>query len=156
MSMTTEKMMVGVLGLVLFASVMTVGVIDSKHRKKAKPAAAAPAAVMNPDLIQGRALFEKYSCVACHGLDGKGGVTNLNAQTAQQIPPLTFVAESFSKQELQDKILNGVAQVQRLSTNRPAPPLYMPSFRELISKDELALLVRYLDSLMPPKAKGEW
>ena len=66
------------------------------------------------------------------------------------------MAESYTKQELKDKILNGVKQVDKLDPNGPTPPLYMPSFRGLISDDEIELLIGYLDSLLPKKDKDSW
>ena len=156
MSMTTEKVLVGILGLTLFVSVVLVGFVDTKHRRQAKRESVPAAAAMNPQLSGGRGVFEKFSCTSCHGVDGKGGVTNFNAKTAQQISALTFVAESYTKQELKDKILNGVKQVDKLDPNGPTPPLYMPSFRGLISDDEIELLIGYLDSLLPKKDKDSW
>ncbi len=155
MNLIVEKVMVGILGLMLFTSVMVVGIIDARHRMQAK-AEATPRAVMNPQLDRGREVFEKFSCVSCHGIDGKGGISNYNAQTAQLVPPLTYVADSYSKAELSDKILHGVRLVEKLDANGPTPPLYMPAFKGIISDQDLDLLIGYLNSLMPKKSKDSW
>ena len=44
-------------------------------------------ALMTP-VERGKAVFRKYGCAGCHGLEGKGGVPNPNAKTAQQVPGL--------------------------------------------------------------------
>lgn len=148
MNVTSQKIFVGVLGLALFASVIAVGVVDVQRRAQAHAKARAKA-VANPKLEQGRLVYEKFSCLACHGADGKGGVPNPNAQTGQKVPPVEFVAESFTTPELRDKILKGVAQVEKLDPNGPTPPLHMPAYQGMITDTDMGSLINYLRSLMP-------
>ena len=151
MSVTGQKLLVGLLGLALFGSVLTAGYVDAQRHRKHQHQPATNA-VLNPKLETGRKLYEKLGCLACHGVDGKGGVPNLNAQTGQLVPPVAFVAEGYKKEELRDKILKGVSKVEKLDPAGPTPPLYMPAYKELIADTDLELLMAYLKSLMP---KGE-
>jgi mono/diheme cytochrome c family protein len=88
----------------------------------------------------------------CHVPAGKGGVHNFNAQTAQEIPALIHVADSYTKPDLIAKIQNGVPLEPKLNTNGPAPPLHMPGFKDLLTDAQMNDLVVYLISLKP---KGE-
>ena len=105
---------------------------------------------------RGKAVFRKYGCAGCHGPEGKGGVPNLNAKTAQQVPGLLFVADSYTKDELQKRILNGQHEITVMDPKRPPPPLYMPPWRDKIGEGELNDLVEYLMSLMPKGEKTEF
>jgi mono/diheme cytochrome c family protein len=101
---------------------------------------------------RGREVFRKYGCAGCHGPEGKGGVPNRNAKTAQQIPALTYVGDSYTKAELKKFILNGQRDIAPLDPNQPPPPLYMPAWGSTIKDAEADDLVAYLFSLKP---KGE-
>ncbi len=98
---------------------------------------------------RGRTAFLKYGCVGCHGPDGKGGVPNPNAMTAQQVPALTYVADGYSKSELKVFISNGQRDIAPLNPKLPAPPLYMPAWKGTITGGEMNDLVDYLFSLKP-------
>ncbi len=155
MSITSQKILVGFLGLALFFSVMTVGYVDQKRREE-KKTQLAPQAILDPKLEKSRKLYEKLSCLACHGADGKSGAFNLNAQTGQQVPPVAFVADSFTKDEVKEKILKGVKEVQKLDAAGPRPPLYMPAYEGMISETEMNDLINYLYGLMPENKKESW
>ena len=101
---------------------------------------------------RGRGVFRKYGCAGCHGPEGKGGVPNPNAKTAQQIPALTFVADSYTKAEIKKLIFNGQREIVPLDPHLPAPPLYMPAWGSTIKDAEADDLIDYLFSLKP---KGE-
>jgi cytochrome c len=156
MSVNLQKYLVGILGLILVASVIATGYMDTQRRKRedVPPAAeaATTAAPLSPELQRGLKVYEEFSCAACHGPDGKGGVHNFNSQTAQQVPALLHVADSYTKAELLAKIQNGVPIEPKLNTNGPAPPLHMPGFKELLTDDQTTDLAAYLISLKP---KGE-
>ena len=77
---------------------------------------------------RGREVFRKYGCAGCHGPDGKGGVPNPNAKTAQQVPALTYVADGYTKPELRKLIQRGQREIPALDPARPPPPLYMPAW----------------------------
>jgi mono/diheme cytochrome c family protein len=101
---------------------------------------------------RGREVYRKYGCAGCHGPDGKGGVPNPNAKTAQQVPGLTYVADGYTKTELKTRIVKGQHEIPALDAKRPPPPLYMPAWGSVIKDAELDDLVAYLMSLKP---KGE-
>ena len=71
----------------------------------------------------------------------------------QLVPPVGFVADSFTKQELKEKILKGVPKVEKLDPNGPTPPLHMPGYAGIINDADMELLINYLYSLMP---KEQW
>jgi mono/diheme cytochrome c family protein len=107
--------------------------------------------LMSP-VERGREVFRTYGCAGCHGLEGKGGVPNPNAKTAEQVPALTYVADGYTKPELKKFIENGQRDIAALDPKRPAPPLYMPAWGATIKDAEINDLVEYLFSLKP---KGE-
>ncbi len=117
------------------------------HLRDQKVALSLPA-LMSP-VERGRAVFRKYGCAGCHGPDGKGGVPNPNAKTAQQVPGLIYVADGYTKAELKARILNGQKEINALDPKRPPPPLYMPPWRGTINDAEVDDLVAYLFSLKP-------
>ena len=98
---------------------------------------------------RGHGVYRKYGCTACHGEDGKGGVPNPNAKTAELVPDLIHVAEGYTKDELRDRILKGQREIPALDPGRPPPPLYMPAWASTIKDAELDDLVAYLFSLKP-------
>ncbi len=155
MSVTLQKLLVGFLGLTLFFSVMTVGYVDRKRQEEKKMQLTSQP-ILDFKFEKGRKLYEKLSCLACHGADGKSGAFNLNAQTGQQVSPVAFVADSFTKGEVKEKILKGVKEVQKLDPAGPRPPLYMPAYEGMISETEMNDLINYLYGLMPENKKESW
>ena len=115
------------------------------HLREQKVALSLPS-LMSP-VDRGREVFRKYGCAGCHGPNAQGGVPN-----PQQVPGLKYVADSYTKEELLKRILNGQHEITSLDPKRPAPPLYMPPWRGMIKDAELDDLVAYLFSLKP---KGE-
>ena len=137
----------------MLGSVIVAGYLDSQRRKKENvPPAAAAATPLSPELERGLKVYQQFSCVACHGPAGRGGVHNFNAQTGQQVPALVHVADSYTRSELIAKIQQGVPVEPKLNPDGPAPPLHMPAFKSLISDAQMQDLVAYLISLKP---KGE-
>lgn len=104
----------------------------------------------------GKQIFQKYSCYVCHGKEGKGGTKNPNAQTNEEIPSLKKVAESYTKNELNEKILKGVIRIEKKDPRGPDPPLSMPVWRGLLTEEEINCLIEYLWSLLPEKGKDDW
>jgi mono/diheme cytochrome c family protein len=153
MSIITQKYLVGLLGFALLGSVIVAGYQDAKHRKKENPAPTSTDAPSVPlGLAPGLKIFQEYGCIVCHGEGGNHGAHNINAQTGQQVPSLIHVQDSYTKDELIAKIRNGVPVVAKLDTNGPTPPLYMPSFKNLLTDRQIEDLIDYLYSLKP---KGE-
>ena len=101
---------------------------------------------------RGHAVFRKYGCFQCHGQDGKGGVSNFNAKTAEQVPSLIYVADGYTKAELTAFISRGERNIPRKNPAGPEPPHFMPKWGPIISTNELSDLADFLFSLKP---KGE-
>ena len=162
MSVTAQKYLIAVLSLLLLGALMVAGTVEARRRVAADKAGQTQASgPLDPQLDRGRQVYEKYSCIACHGPGGGGGVHNVNAQTGGMINGVRFVAETYTKQDLAKKILDGVPVVPKADANGPNPPLAMPAYRGLVGYQEMQDLVEYLFSLKPPgakkKAKGdEW
>lgn len=150
MSLTAQKYLVAALSLVLVAAVVAAGRVESRLQAEREAAGSARTGPLDPALDRGRQLYDKYSCVACHGAGGAGGVYNANAQTGGMINGVRFVAETYTKQDLAKKILDGVPVVPKADPNGPVPPLAMPSYRGIIGVEEMRELVDYLFSLRPP------
>lgn len=124
--------------------------IPWKYRAKAKAPSAPPPAYASA-AEHGRAVFQKYGCVGCHGIEGRGGVKNPNAVTGEEVPPLTYVAQGFTKDQLQMLIRAG-RYPTKANPRGPTPPLWMPTWKDKIAEDELEALVEYVVSLYPPEA----
>ena len=156
MSIVAQKYLVGIMGLILVGSVIATGYMDAQRRKKENPPAAAQtmtnASQLSPELQRGLKVYGEFSCAACHGPTGKGGVHNFNAQTGQEVPALIHAADSYTKPDLIAKIQNGVPVEPKLHPNGPAPPLHMPAFKDMLTQAQMSDLVAYLISLKP---KGE-
>ena len=160
MSVTAQKYLVAALSLALLAAVGVAGSVEVRLRTKAaKEGAARSSGPLDPQLDRGRQVYEKYSCIACHGAGGVGGIHNVNAQTGGMINGVRFVAEAYTRADLGKKILDGVPVVPKADANGPNPPLAMPAYRGVIGYQELQDLTEYLFSLKPPGAKekaDEW
>lgn len=154
MSITTQKLLVAALSLALFAALIVAGRVDSSRRSDSSHGAPLTAATLDPQLQRGRLVFVKYSCNACHGPAGSGGIHNLNAETGGQINGLTKVSETYTTAELAEKIRTGVAVVEKADPTGPEPPLHMPAYRDLITGTEMQDLVAYLMSLGAGKPKS--
>jgi len=100
---------------------------------------------------RGRAVFQKYGCYQCHGQDGKGGVSNANAKTAEQVPSLIYVADGYTKAELIAFASRGERNIPRLNPAGPEPPHFMPKWGPIISTNELSDLADFLFSLKPKR-----
>jgi len=98
---------------------------------------------------RGKAVFEKFGCTACHGVQGVGGRRNWNAGLGQEIPSLMYVEAYYGNDvnRLKDLIRNGRQPVPRADAARPQPGLYMPAWKDRISEEDLNALVAYLFSL---------
>jgi mono/diheme cytochrome c family protein len=81
--------------------------------------------------------FTRFACSQCHGFDGTGGVS-------PAVPSLTTLAPSLTAAELTNIINTG----RGISTNPTAP--FMPVWRGIISKAQIADLVAYLHAGLPP------
>jgi mono/diheme cytochrome c family protein len=107
-------------------------------------------------VASGRAVYARYGCAACHGVDGKGGFANPNAETDSKVPGVTFVAEGYTRGELRRKILDGFATIGKKDPNGPRPPFRMPGWAGQMTDREVADLVEYLWSLYPKSETQKW
>ncbi len=121
-------------------------------RFKAAPKAPIPEPTYTSKIEQGKAVFQRYGCVACHGVNGRGGIRNKNMEMAEEVPPLVYVAEGFTKEELKQTIRNGRYPAKADSSGL-SPPLWMPAWKEKLSEEEMDALVEYLMSLHPEELK---
>jgi mono/diheme cytochrome c family protein len=130
------------------------GAVSADEVKTARAAisgnapSAADLAKMTP-VERGHTVYQKYGCFQCHGPDAKGGVPNPNAKTAEQIPSLIYVADGYTKDELESFIMRGERTIPVLHPDQPPPPHFMPSWGNVISTNELGDLADYLFSLKP-------
>ena len=69
-------------------------------------------------------------------------------EMAEEVPPLIYVAEGFTREELKEMIRKG-RYPARSDPNGTAPPLWMPAWEQKISEEELDALAEYLLSLHP-------
>lgn len=152
MTVNGQKYLVASLSLLLLGALVVAGTVETRRRAapEGQQRAAGP---LDPQLDRGRQVYEKYSCIACHGPGGVGGVHNVNAQTGGMINGLRFVAETYTKQDLAKKVLDGVPVVPTADPNGPNPPLAMPAYRGVIGYQEAQDLVEYLFSLRPAGSK---
>jgi mono/diheme cytochrome c family protein len=153
-SVTAQKVLVGVLSIALVAALIVSGSVDGRRQVDAqKHAVAMLDDAANPQIARGRVVFVKYGCNACHAAGGAGGIMNLNAESGGQVNGLLHVSESYTPAELAEKIRTGVPTVGKADPTGPDPPLHMPPYRDLIAGQEMRDLVVYLMSLRP--APGE-
>jgi mono/diheme cytochrome c family protein len=101
---------------------------------------------------RGHAVFQKYGCFQCHGQDGKGGVANPNAKTAELVPSLIFVADGYNRAELTAFISRGERVIPRKNPEGPEPPHFMPQWGKIVNTNELNDLADFLFSLKPKGA----
>ncbi len=125
------------------------GPAERLRLEEASPRASAqPEPVYASKAEQGAALFQKVGCVGCHGPQGRGGIVNRNMDMGEEVPPLTHVSGGYSKEELKEIIRDG-RYPARAQKEGLAPPLWMPSWKEKLTSEELDAVVEYLYSLNP-------
>jgi cytochrome c551/c552 len=106
---------------------------------------------------RGHVVFQKYGCFQCHGPDGKGGVHNTNAKTAELVPSLIYVADGYTKDELKKFIMTGERDIPRMNLAGPESPHFMPSWGIISSSsNELDDLPAFLFSLKPKGEKSDF
>ncbi|MBI4424158.1 MAG: cytochrome c [Elusimicrobia bacterium] len=109
---------------------------------------------------RGKRVFHKYGCQGCHGVNAEAGRANFNAMGPGQADPhkdmwlgreptLPDVVGTYTREELAKKIQDGVpgSAIAKFNPNGPAPPLYMPAWKDKIKGEELDDLVSYLLSI---------
>jgi mono/diheme cytochrome c family protein len=100
-------------------------------------------------LEAGKQNFSRFGCVGCHGLQAQGGVPNPNAQGGE-VPSLLHVSDDYTKDEIIKIIHNGKTP-PLANHSKPAPPLYMPAWKTVLSAEDINRIADYLWSLQPKK-----
>jgi mono/diheme cytochrome c family protein len=100
----------------------------------------------------GKQNFSRFGCVGCHGLQLQGGVPNPNAQGGE-VPSLLHASDDYTKEEVIKIIQNGKAPPLD-NQAKPAPPLYMPSWKNVLADEDIHRIADYLWSLQ--KKKDAW
>ena len=100
----------------------------------------------------GKQNFSRFGCVGCHGLQLQGGVPNPNSQGGE-VPSLLHASDDYTKEEVITIIRNGKVPPTE-NTAKPAPPLYMPSWKSVLSDEDINRIADYLWSLQ--KKKDGW
>jgi mono/diheme cytochrome c family protein len=101
----------------------------------------------------GKQNFSRFGCVGCHGTELQGGVANPNAQGGE-VPSLLHVSDDYTKDEVIAIIRNGRAPPLDNAAG-PTPPLYMPSWKNVLSQEDINRIADYLWSKQQ-KAKDAW
>src|ERR1019366_8524410 len=126
--------------LVTFVASATAEDARSMLSRRAKPLTAEEAAIE-----AGKQNFARFGCVGCHGIQLQGGVPNPNSQGGE-VPSLLHASDDYTKQEVIKIIQNGKAPPVE-NSKKPAPPLYMPSWKNVLSEEDINRVADYLWSL---------
>jgi mono/diheme cytochrome c family protein len=136
--------------------------------KKAEPALSGAA--------HGKFVFSKYGCQGCHGIDAVAGRRRYNAASNEQAPldsvkdeaalheqmklghepNLRELMGTYTHEELVKKIQSGVAasEAKKYNPKGPSPAVYMPAWKDKISKQELDDLATWLLSIAKKDDSG--
>jgi mono/diheme cytochrome c family protein len=109
---------------------------------------------LNPEeaaIEAGKQSFARFGCVGCHGLQLQGGVPNPNAQGGE-VPSLLHASDDYTKDEVIKIIQNG-KQPPVENPAKPTPPLYMPSWKNVLTNEDINRIADYLWSL---QKKESW
>jgi mono/diheme cytochrome c family protein len=133
--------------IIAFMATATAEDAQSILSRRARPLTAQDAAIE-----AGKQSFARFGCVGCHGLQLQGGVPNPNSQGGE-VPSLLHASDDYTKEEVIKIIRNGKAPPVDNSA-KPAPPLYMPSWKSVLAEEDINRIADYLWSLQ--KKKEGW
>jgi mono/diheme cytochrome c family protein len=101
---------------------------------------------------QGRIIYIRAGCIACHGVAGRGGHPNPGAH-GDIIPALAPLMGTYTSDELKTKIKNGVIPDAH---DGMTPAVVMPAWKTVFTDAELDALTKYLLSLAESQPKSDW
>lgn len=133
-----------VLGFLASATAEDARVILSERPRLLNPSAS--------EIAAGKESFTRFGCVGCHGMQLQGGVPNPNSQGGE-VPSLLHASQDYTKSEVAGIIRDGKMPPSQDPT-KPAPPLYMPSWKNVLSREDINRIVEYLWSLQPKNASS--
>jgi mono/diheme cytochrome c family protein len=99
-------------------------------------------AAVDPSVAAGAHDYVQFACAQCHGLQGRGGVS-------QAVPALTGVAQQLTPPELRSIINHGLGE-----SSNPTQP-YMPVWGAVMSSTQVNDLVAYLRAGLPAVPTAE-
>jgi mono/diheme cytochrome c family protein len=123
------------LGFVVAFFALSIAVTLGHHRGADALAAPAPAR-LDPQVAMGAHLFVQFACSACHGPQGRGGVS-------PDVPALRPIGKALTVAQLTKIIDHGLGE-----SKNPKKP-YMPVWGPVISKSQVADLVAYVRAGLP-------
>lgn len=100
----------------------------------------------------GREIYVHAGCIACHGVEGRGGHPNPGAH-GDMIPALAPLMGTYTADELKAKIKDGVIPDGH---DGMTPAVAMPAWKTVLSDGELDALTKYLLSLAESQPKQDW
>jgi mono/diheme cytochrome c family protein len=112
--------------------------------KRGKPLSPLEAAIE-----AGKQNFARFGCAGCHGVNLQGGVPNPNSQGGE-VPSLLHASDDYTKEEVIKIISNG-KQPPLEDISKPTPPLYMPSWKTVLSREDINRIADYLWSVQTKK-----
>lgn len=101
---------------------------------------------------EGKMVYLRAGCVACHGAAGKGGHPNPGAH-GDVIPALAPLMATYKADELKAKVKRGVFPDGH---DGMMPVVVMPVWKDVLTDDELDSLTNYLLSLGEGQPKTDW
>jgi mono/diheme cytochrome c family protein len=133
----------------LIAFLRQAGAADARALLEQRPRGLDPAMVQ---IENGRRRTLKFGCVGCHGQDLKGGVKNPNSQGGE-VPALIHLADDYTPEEVKAIIRRGKTPALE-DPNKPAPPLYMPTWNKVLTEEDIERILAYAWSLRPREAEA--
>ena len=124
--------------------------LDSASAADVRALLAARPQPLDPDETlneNGRLRTLRFGCVGCHGAELKGGVKNPNSQGGE-VPALIHLADDYTRNEVVEIIRRGKTPPLE-DPNKAAPPLYMPTWRNILAEEDIERIVVYAWSLLP-------
>ena len=115
---------------------MVTAVALARPGRSERPAGTAVSARIDPQVAAGAHDFVQFACAACHGEQGRGGVSPF-------VPALKPIGKALTVKQLTTIITHGLGE-----SKNPKRP-YMPVWGPVISKTQVTDLVAYIRTGLP-------